>query len=338
VSQQAMPLLNAHLHAILAIVKKDIRELMPLVLLALAVFLIHPAIQSMNFDVEPEFWLTIQANFYWVGYFLGALLMVSVLQLDPAASLNHDWLSRPISRLDWLLAKLFFLVLTVCIPVILSRILLSLINDLGLLMSIKYAFALEKLSGAYPVPLLFAAALLAPTSRKLIMLLTLTLFIFLVPAFSVTSPILEMLGIDLGRVFATMVWLQTLLLFILGTVGCAAIYWLYYCRREQRRASFAFWAIVTLMFLVMYPPSSLYNMDREIMLLKAMVNGDEEVSEDAVVLAHTLACFPAVAGDSHEKSEFENSILAQAAWVDGWRRMSDAGGITFATMVNVRTR
>src|SRR5688500_12243225 len=97
-----------HLRTVLAIVRKDFRELLPLVLLAFAIFLVQPLLASMNFESEVEFWQAMQANFYWVAYFFSSILMISVLQQDPAASLNHDWLTRPIARLDWLMAKLLF--------------------------------------------------------------------------------------------------------------------------------------------------------------------------------------------------------------------------------------
>lgn len=325
-----------HLLAIRAITEKDLRELWLLVLLSWAVFLIQPALATLTFEGDLELWQLLQTNFYWVGYFLGALLMVSVLQLDPAASLNHDWLTRPISRMDWLLAKLLFLVVTVCIPVVVSRILVNLGSDLGIGLSVSYALGLEKPGSVYPVPLLFTAALLAPTLRKLIVLLVIVLFVFLSPAWSLTSPLFGMLGIELGREFEGMMWLHVLPVFIAGVAGTLLVYWLFYSRREQRHAVFAFWATVAVIFLAMYPPVSLFSRYDAIALHKAMFNGNDDMPDDAVLLDHALACFASAAGGNFSNQDSENSVLTQANWVDGARRMSEAGAITFATRVNAR--
>jgi hypothetical protein len=115
-----------------AIVKKDLLGLLPLVLLAAAVFFIQPVITDLELQSDIQFWAMLKTNFYWLSYFLLCLLIVSVIQLDPAASQTHDWLTRPIAHVDWFLAKIVFLLLTICVPVILARTLVNLINDYSL--------------------------------------------------------------------------------------------------------------------------------------------------------------------------------------------------------------
>lgn len=327
--------MKANLNVISAIVKKDVLGLLPLVILAAVVFLLQPLIANLNaqeISGDSEFWAMLQTNFYYLGYFLGALLMISVVQLDPASSLTHDWLTRPISRLDWLLAKLLFLVLTVCLPVILARFLINLGNGYGVGLSLSYAMAVEKLPGILPVPLLFSIAMLTPTLRKTIFLLILVFLVFLIPAWSVTSPLLDMVGIDLGTETGGMMWVVGLPITITGLIGSGVIYWLLYCRREPTRAILTFRVCVTIGFFSIYTPSWLHNWDRAIAIHEAMINGDDASIENSVILQPVQACFPtAVAGDGRE-----NSLIMQAAWQD--RNLIDAGpgAVTFATTIRSR--
>lgn len=327
---------RVHLQAITAILRKDFRELLTLVLLAWGVFLIQPILVSMNFEGDPDFWATVQTNFYYVGYFLGALVMVSLQQQDPAASLNHDWLTRPISRLDWMLAKLAFLLLMVCLPIIVSRISVNLADGYGLQLSIAYALGIEKLGGVLAIPLLFCVALLTPTLRRAIFLLTLVFIVFLIPAWSVTRPLLELLGITLGSELGGMMWLQTLPMLIAGLVGILAIYGFYYARRQQGLAYAAFCGVVFILFFSVFPPDAVFNWERAIAVHKSMINSVDDSLEDAVALEFTQACFPAATGGENAYNGSNDAVLTQAAWLDRWRDESDAGGVTIATSVIAR--
>ncbi|PCJ27462.1 MAG: hypothetical protein COA96_02895 [SAR86 cluster bacterium] len=329
--------MNIHLRAISAIVKKDVLELLPLVIITIVAFLLQSIIAVTNYEGDADFWATLQANFYWIGYFLGTLLMVSVLQQDPAASLNHDWLTRPIARRDWLLAKLLFLMLTICIPVVLSRFLINLSSGYDFGLSMSYALGIEKLPGVLPIPLFFAIALLTPSLRKAIFLVMLVLFVFLIPAWSATRPLLEKIGINLGSAeFTGMGWVQSMPMLAAGISGSLLIYWFFYCRRDVRRAYFVFCASIAIFFFTVFPPSSLYNWNKAIALHEFMYNGKDESLEDALVLKFTQACFPAAIGGNNANSGQNDLVLAQAFWFDKLRNMSDAGGLTFATTVRAR--
>ncbi|MDP2139262.1 MAG: alpha/beta fold hydrolase [Gammaproteobacteria bacterium] len=327
--------MKANLKVIVAIVRKDVLGLLPLVILASAVFLLQPLIANLNameIGGDSEFWALLQTNFYYLGYFLGALLMISVVQFDPASSLTHDWLTRPVSRLDWLLAKLLFLVVTVCLPVILARFLINLGNGYGFGLSLSYAMAVEKLPGILPVPLLFAVAMLTPTLRKTIFLLIMVFMVFLIPAWSVTRPLLQMIGIDLGTESGGLMWIVGLPITITGLIGSGVIYWLLYCRREQTRATLTFWICVTIGFFSIYTPTWLYNWDRAIAIHKTMTNGEDESLENSVILQPVQACFPAtVVGNGQE-----NSLMVQAAWQDQNLIEAGPGAVTFATTIRSR--
>ena len=322
---------------IIAIVKKDIRGLLPLILLAFAVFFIQPLIMNLDFEADREFWAMLQSNFYYIGYFLGILLMVSVVQLDPAASLNHDWLTRPLGRAEWLLAKLLFLIITVVIPVILTRFLVNLGTDMGSSLALSYAFGIEKLAGTLAVPLLFAVALLTPNLRKTIFWLTLVFMVFLIPAWSVTQPLLAMIGVDLsGTEFDGLMWVQAMPILLAGIGGSLLVYWILYCRRQRKLATLAFWVSVLIVFFTIFPPVPVFDWDANIALHKALINNDNEELETEIVLEQAMACFPSAWVGEEYSSASEDSLLVQAGWVDVPLATAGAGALTLATAIRAR--
>lgn len=331
--------LKYHGRIIAAMVKKDVLGLLPLVLLGCAVFLIQPVISSLDalaLGGDSEFLATVQSNFYWLGYFVACLLMVSVLQQDPADSLNHDWLARPVPRPDWMLGKLLFMVITILLPVIVGRFILFLNQGHEVLQAISFAAAVEKLPALLPVPMLFAAGLLAPGLRRTIVLLVLVMFIFLLPAWSVTRPLLDLLGIELGAEFDGMMWLQAIPLLVAGVAGVFAVFWFLYCKRQRGRATAAFVISITLIFFTVYPPAWLYNWDAAIAIHRNLINNGNESLEHYVVLEPVQACFPATTVDARPGSSPDSELLIAAAWPEQQLRAAGPGAITFSTTVRTR--
>lgn len=310
--------MNFNVSVVLAIVKKDLLGLLPLVFLCSVIFFLAPAIATLELEsvlLEGEFWVALQANFYWVGYFLAMLLMISVLQQDPAASLNHDWLTRPISRIDWLLAKLAFMAVAIVLPVVVGRLLINLGAGLGFGLSISYALGIEKIAIVLTVPMVFAAALLTENLRKLIGFLMLVLLVFLMPAWSVTRVLLVAMGISLTAIPESLMWVQAVVMFAGSVCAIALVYWFLYCRRQRRIALGAFWVMIGIVFISFFPPSWLYDEDRAVALQQYLINGDNNSLDEAVNLAHALACFPAARiGDGYTDVQ-EEAHLTQAAWI-----------------------
>jgi non-heme chloroperoxidase len=328
-----------HLRIVIAIVKKDIIGLLPLVLLGCAVFLIQPVISSLDtlaLANDAEFLLMVQTNFYWLGFFIACLLMISVLQQDPADSLTHDWLARPIPRTDWMLAKLLFMVITIVLPVILGRFIIYLNQGHDILQALSFAAAVEKLPAVLVIPLLFAAGLLTPGLRRTILLLVLVVFIFLMPAWSVTRPLLELMGIELGAEFDGMMWLQALPVLLAGVAGLLAVYWYLYCQRQHRRAKLAFAVSVALVFFTVYPPMWLYNWDTAIGIHRSLINSADESLERYVQLEPVQACFPATSVDSQSGSTIDNELLMNAGWPEQVLRSAGPGAVTFSTTTRTR--
>lgn len=303
---------------IVAIVRKDLVGLLPLVLLSGAIFLVAPAIANLKLEnvlLESEFWLAFQTSFYYLGYFLATLLMISVLQQDPAASLHHDWLTRPISRVDWLLAKLSFMVVAIVLPVILGRILINASAGMEPWLALTYALGIEKLGGVLFVPIFFAIALLTPNLRKFIGLFMLVVVVFMVPAWSVTRALLAAIGISLTGMPDSLMWIQATGMIVVSLVAIAGIYWFLYCRRQQRAALACFWGLIAAVFITFFPPSWLYDQDSALALHRAILNDERVELEDAVIMERTQACFPAARIGADYNDEIGEGHLVRAAWL-----------------------
>lgn len=331
--------MSVNVSVITAIIKKDARSLLPLVLIAAAVFLIVPLVANLDLvsmGGDTEFWLMLQANIYWIGFVLGAMLMISVLQLDSADSRTHDWLSRPIGRIDFILAKFGFMLLFIVLPVVLSRVLVNLSMGLSPILSLSFAAGIQELDTVLFVPLLFATALLTPSLRKLILLLVLVFFIFLLPGWSVTKPILAAIGISLATEFDGMMWVQGALFVMFSSLGGMAIYWFLYVKRKTMPTYIAFWVMVAALFFTVYPPESVYNWDRAIAFNAALLNSTDESLIDQVTLEKATVCYPAAYVDDVNATEQENRLLAEAGWPAAYLENLEAGAMTLATATRYR--
>lgn len=331
--------MKPNISVITAILRKDLIGLMPLVLLSCVIFLIAPAIANLKLEsvlLEGEFWVLLQTNFYYISFFLAALLMISVLQQDPAASLHHDWLTRPIARHDWLLAKLLFMLVAIVLPVIAGRILINLGEGMGIGLSVSYALGVEKLGSLLFVPLLFIIALLTPNLRKFIGLFMAMVILFLFPAWSVTRLLLTAIGISLTSVPETLMWAQAVVMVSVSIVAIAGVYWFLYCRRQRGKAMACFWGLIVAVFLSFFPPTWLYDEDTALLIHRALINADNEELDELVLLDRAQACFPAAFIGAGYASEAEEAHLARAAWIG--ERLIDAGDnpLSFETTVSYR--
>lgn len=330
--------MRRHLTIILAIVRKDLLGLLPLVLLAATVFLLQALVAGLDASATGDLALltTVQTNIYWLSYALASLLLISALQQDPASSLSHDWLTRPVPRGDWLLARLLFLLVAIVLPVVLGRLLLFLSQGHGLWQSLALAGAVEKLPATLAVPLIGAVALLAPTLRRTLVLGVAILFVFLLPAWSATRPLLAMAGIDLGQEFYGVMWLQGVPLFCAGLLGAGGVFWWLYVRHSARGAAAALAASVVLSFLSMYPPAWLLDWDRAVAIHRSLINTADATLEQAVHLELAQACMPATPVDGPWAAGPGASLLQQALWTQAELRAAGPGALTFSSRVRAR--
>jgi len=326
------------IHIIIAILKKDILGLLPLIALSTVIFFMVPAVANLQLGelVEVEFWVMLQANFYWLGFFLSILLMISVLQQDPAVSLHHDWLTRPISRLNWLLAKLLFMLVAIVLPILIGRLVMNLGAGLGLGFSLTYALGIEKIGSLLFAPVVFVIALLTPNFKRFIGLLMLMFLVFLMPAWSVTRTLLMAIGITMTSIPDALMWVQAVVMFCTFVTGIGLVYWFLYCRRQHRLALFSFWMMtVTFMFLA-FPPNWLYDQDGAIAMQKWAVNSNNDELDAAVVLEHPMACFPSARINAAFHNEFEEAHLTRARWMPEALFNTGENPLSLATTIRYR--
>ncbi len=331
--------MKPNLSVISAIVKKDFLGLLPLVLVSFVVFLVVPVVANLDLlDIagDQEFWAFLQANIQWAGFFIGLFLIISALQLDPADSLNHDWLTRPIARIDWLLAKCALVCLVYVFPVFLSRVIADISAGMEPGVAIYYAAGIESFEATIFGAIILMAALLAPNLRKLIMLLVGVFFVFLMPGWSVTSPLLAAIGIRLGGDYDSLMWVQGLVIILASLSGFALIYWFLYCKRQRRAAYIAYWTMVFVAFLSVYPPRSVYNWETAIALNAALINDTSDELEDQVILQPAIACFPSAIVDANSHTQLQSSVLAQARWSEMALAQAGEGALSVSTPIRYR--
>ncbi len=321
---------------ILAIIRKDIRGLWPLVLLTIILFCLEPVVAELELNASAPLWETLKSNFYWLSYGLGCLLLISVLQQDPADSLNHDWLTRPIAHSNWVIAKLLFLLLTLYIPMVLARFVVNWTNGLGLALSLSYAMTIENLPGLLALPILVAVGLKAATLRKAIVLLVLVLVACILPAWNVTQPLFDLLGVNISEDLNALMWLQALPTVLFGVLSAIGVYWSLYCQRKPRQAALMMAFGLIAVFFSLFPPRFLFGWDSAIAVHQAMLNEPDRSVEDSVVLDQALACFPAATVEGNATSPLASSLLAQANWTE--KALADAGpgAITLASRFDAR--
>jgi len=319
---------------ILALVRKDVHGLLPLIAISIAVFVAQPIVANMNFESEAEFWLMLQRAFYWFGYALAVLLMAGAVQLDPARSLTHDWLTRPISRSEWLSAKLLFMALTISVPIVLARILADSIFY-GLPDALRYAVAIDNPAALLAVPILFAIALLTPDLKRSVLVLGVIGASFLIPAWDGSRRFLSGIGIDLNVSFAGMNWLQALPLLAMGMGMALLVFYLLYCRRRILPAWFAFGFGFILCFLGIFPPSSVFGWDQAIAIHEALINEPDDSLDRSLVVEHGMACFAAAPMEANSAS---NPLVVQATWNEpvAAKAFAEPGSLTIATNVSSR--
>lgn len=328
--------MKRRLHVITALVKKDLRGLLPLVLLVASANILGPIIASLELESQLEFWAVLQENFYWLSYFLSLLLMVSVIQQDPASSINHDWLTRPIPRLDLLLAKFSFLVLTVCAPLLLSRLYVFVDDGFSFGEALANALAIENLPAVLPVPFLFAVALLTSTLKKAITWSVAVIFVLILPAWNLTQPVLALIGIDFRDFNENLAWLKAIPLALIGLSAVMAVYVFAYGRREYQRARNALAVITVFALFAIYPPHWLHDTDDGIALLAELVNRSDAQHEDSLVLEHTYACFPGFKVGTSPDTEQARTAFVGANWQDEDLARAGAGAVAFQTRVRSR--
>ena len=166
------------------------------------------------------------------AWFIGVIaLAVAVVYEDTVPGVDQDWLVRPVPRTDLLLAKLLFVLVTVCLPMLV----------LNLIDALKLGFpALPSLGGALYkeaylfVCLLVPAMAVASATRNMIDLVVLVAALVVLYAASLWLSA-TLFGEDRCPTCDTSIsWLQHLLQHVGLFIGSAVVLGLQYYRRRTR--------------------------------------------------------------------------------------------------------
>jgi hypothetical protein len=185
------------------------------------------------------------------AWIIGVLaLAIAVVHEDTVPGVDQDWLVRPLARTDLLLAKMLFVLATVCLPMLI----VNLLDELALGFPALPSFADALYKEAYLfVCLLIPAVALASATRNMIDLVVLVAALVVLYSASLwVSATLS--GVDRCPTCDTGIsWLQHLLQHAGVFAGSAVVLGLQYYRRRTRVSRVLLAAGVVLLVSVQLP-------------------------------------------------------------------------------------
>lgn len=234
-----------------AVLRKDWALLWPL---AVLVTLIQAALE----------WASYQFGFFGISpiareimrlltpaWFIGVIaLAVVAIHEDTIPGVDQDWLIRPLNRTDLLLAKLLFVAIAACVPMLVVNMADELALGFGFLPSLWYAVYKEFYLF---VCLLIPAAAVASATRNAVELIILGAGLVLLYVLSVWLSA-TLFGLNRCPTCDTSIgWLQSLLQHIGILVGSAAVLGVQYYKRNTQLSRLLLAAGVVLLVIVQLP-------------------------------------------------------------------------------------
>lgn len=334
--------MSIRLTAIWAIVKKDLLSLKPFA--SLIVFLILLGIVAADFEILPAAVAAIaSATLPIVTLIATSILVLTLFHQDPSVSLVHDWLTKPIPKVELFSAKLLFLVLVVVAPNVLGQLIANLINGHSLGESVLEATAVENELHFVLVPaLIIVAALTSSLLQAAGALLTpviivVAMAVVVIPNARPTGgyPNPDAIGEEWFEMGYGWVLVSSLV-FILGALLITVI-WLQYSRRRTVPARALACAVVVACFaalnFVSWPVVFAYQ--------RAAVPLSAAAPIDSLKAELVPGCFPAtVVGNVGEIRQGASGSSRQIVGLPFWSTelLARAGpaSITFATTLDSR--
>ncbi|HEU4654745.1 MAG TPA: alpha/beta hydrolase [Steroidobacteraceae bacterium] len=322
---------------LLAIFKKDLRSLYPIVLLT--VLLIAGDVFLTRLEL-----LSVWASFRQPLLFLScAVLIFAVFQLDSAVSLVDDWLCRPAPKNALLTAKLLLIFAAIYLPGVIATFIADLILGFPLKESILDAGLLQDPYVLLILPVMFLAAVVTRTVVQGIgVLIAILVCIFVIPTPLTHAPGPLDVGIGEALINAGMEWLGTAPAKLASIVLAAFGFWLVYSRRSiwAARVTLVLTAAVTLLFVLLpmwvLPWRSVFALQAATLRHANVV--DVGITEP-IALRTTRLCFPAsrvseLASNSAFTAALQSSELR--LWSDESFRDSGSDAVAFITNIEPR--
>jgi hypothetical protein len=230
------------------ILKKDWRLLWPMVALVVAIQVGYEWAAWSSGLLEHKTGVEALLRPLMLAWFIGiAALSAAVVQQDAVPGVDQDWLIRPLSRTDLLLAKLIFLALTISAPMFILNLAHALAVGMPLASSLRAVLSKELfIFACFIIPV----AALASTTRNLTELLILGAALLMIFAVSLSLSAF-FAGPDWCPTCHTgMSWLQHLVQHVGTVLGAIVILCTqYYWRRSALTRGLALLGAASLVFM-----------------------------------------------------------------------------------------
>jgi non-heme chloroperoxidase len=314
-----------------AVLAKDVRSLLPLVTLTALLSLGDALI--VRLDLLP-IWSTWGSTVLMVAY---TVFVITVFQLDSAASFTEDWLCRPVRKRDLLGSKFLLVVAAIYLPHAVGTFIADVALGYSLWESLLDAMLVPDRLFLFFLPILMFVAIVTRTFvQGFGVLFAIFVCVFVIPTPFVRAPGPLDLGIRDALLVSGMLWLATLPARLTTLAFLVLGFWLVYWRRNLplARAVLVITVLVAVSLFVL--PMSLIPWQTTFGLQAASAAAPPPEAA-RVSLRSTQACFPATL-----RSQISSDAAFVAAkeglylWSD--EELGDAGrdAIAFITAAEAR--
>jgi len=249
------------------------------------------------------------------------LLMLVVCYEDAVVSLQHDWLTRPISGVTVLMAKVSFVVLFILVPSIIGALANTLYEGGSLAESLVRGYS----QGASGALLLTIAIVMAFASVTTGIRQGIIVFLAGIAVLAIATLLFSLAGGEGESAGATgSNWVQTLPLILLLLAATLLVLWVQYGRRHTRTAR-----IIVAAAVVIGGAYTAFMSWPRVYAVQAMLSPDPASAASAQVELAS-GCFPVRSLDS------AGSRAVLERFSDEQRRLASADAMLFSTQL-VRT-
>jgi non-heme chloroperoxidase len=270
-----------------AILKKDVSSLAPIVALTALLFLADPII--VRLDLLPV-WSSYNMPVVLVALIV---LILPLVQLDSAASLTDDWLSRPVPARELVVAKLALLFSAVYLPRAIGTFAADVVLDLPFPEAFQDAVLLRDKPSLLLLPIfLLAAAVTRTFVQGFGVLFAIFIGVFVLPTPFLRPPGPLEPGIREYLSHAGLEWLASTPARVASLALVACGFWLAYWRRRLAAARVLLVITVCAMLFFMVLPMALLPWNTTFALQQAL--GPGETPDTArIFLRNPRVCLPA---------------------------------------------
>lgn len=310
-----------------AIVRKDLLALWPMAVVAIVLLLADIVVANFPDIVGSELLSLLPV----VTQLTCALLVVAVVQQDTAVSVSHDWLTKPISRLDVVAAKGAFIALTLFAPIVLIRFIAYIGQGFSPGEALLTAVDVDDIFVLLALPVVIATAAVTPTLlQAAAVLIAMFVLIFVLPTALMA---MDIPTLDEQVVFAGSGWIMLWIGTVAALGVAAAVLFLQYGKRSTAAARTVL--LVVPVLLVVAPSFVRWP---QLFAIQRAVSPDPPPAEDFAIRLNA-GCFPAestalLAGLG--ASSVHTRLVGAGLWRQQDLQAAGHGAVAFGTGIAAR--